>query len=322
MRTLKVRGVLALVSLSVAAGTLFVASSAAAQAATPPVAAPMAPPAAAPPAAAPPAPAAPIPQPTMAPIPIGGAPAPAPAPAAVAPAQQPAPPGPHPGHRFVLGARLGYSVPMGHLTGTGEVKDAMGNTTMSYSGTALSDIVSSSIPILFEAGYEVTPNIVLGLDFEYSINNDKPGPMGCPSGLSCSDHDIIVGLRAQYHISPGQGVDPWVGVGFGYDWERYSGSGSIPDPNNPGMTIKLSYSGGFKGPEYLRLQGGVDFLAAPTFTLGPFCSLSVVQYSSSSSDVGTFGDTPTPASSQDIPFTALHEALTFGVKGAFQVGGD
>jgi hypothetical protein len=223
--------------------------------------------------------------------------------------------------KFQIGVRLGYAVPMGHLTGAGVTTDAQMNMT-TYVSSAMSDVISFKIPILFEAGYEITPNIVLGAHIQYGVISEKAGPDGCESGLNCSDHDIEIGLQGQYHFAPDTSVDPWLGVGLGYEIESYSASGSVADPIDKGTFVAESYGGSLAGPQYLKLQGGVDFLAARAFTLGPFCSLSIAQYSTSTSDSSTFGTTTSPPTTQDIPFTALHEWLSIGVKGAFRIGTD
>ncbi len=69
------------------------------------------------------------------------------------------------------------------------------------------------------------------------------------------------------------------------------------------MALSLALTGW----ELLNLQGGVDFQVANAITVGPFLSFSLDQYSSSK-----FGDTST-----DIGSKALHEWITFGVKGTF-----
>jgi hypothetical protein len=67
--------------------------------------------------------------------------------------------------------------------------------------------------------------------------------------------------------------------------------------------------GSIKGWEFLNLQGGVDFQVANAITVGPFLSVSFDQFSSES--VG--------GTSADIDTKALHEWVTFGVKGTFGI---
>jgi len=172
-----------------------------------------------------------------------------------------------------LGLRLGYAIPLGDL---GE-------------GAKMSDGISGQIPIWLDAGYMVTPNILIGLYGQYGFVQTKD----CSS---CSAHDIRFGLQGQYHVSPAESVDPWLGVGFGYEVLGFS------------QTVRgVESSGSFKGFEFLNLQGGADFKVADAFTVGPFLSFSLGQYSKVSS--GDF--------SADIEQTALHQWLTFGAKGTF-----
>ncbi len=186
--------------------------------------------------------------------------------------------------KIKLGLRLGYALPSGKVSG-----DSAGNP-----GAKLGDYVSGQVPIWLDAGYMVTPNILLGLYGQYGFASVK----NCGPGLSCSAHDFRIGIQGQYHFTPDQSFDPWLGVGFGH--ESLSGSTSGGG---------LSVDGSLSGWEFLNLQGGVDFQVVSALTAGPFLSFSLDQFSSVSSG-GT---------SADITDKALHEWITFGAKGTFGI---
>ncbi|HWZ92632.1 MAG TPA: outer membrane beta-barrel protein [Polyangiaceae bacterium] len=190
--------------------------------------------------------------------------------------------------KFKLGLRLGYAVPSGKVTGDTTV----GGVTVS--GEKLSDSISGQVPIWLDAGYMVTPNILVGLYGQYGFASVK----NCDAGASCSAHDIRFGVQGQYHIMPDESVDPWLGVGFGYE--------SLGVSESEGA---LSIDGSITGWEFLNLQGGVDFQVANAFTVGPFLSFSLDQFSSVKSG----------GNSADINNTALHEWITFGAKGTFGI---
>ncbi|MET0792679.1 MAG: hypothetical protein ABW061_14255 [Polyangiaceae bacterium] len=176
--------------------------------------------------------------------------------------------------KFKLGLRLGYAVPFGE----------------SFKGTTLSDGISGQIPIWVDAGYMVTPNVLLGVYVQYGFLQLK----NCPD--SCSGHDLRFGIQGQYHLSPEASLDPWFGLGVGYEIAGTSQS-----------TQGFSVDSSVKGLEFLNLQAGADFKVADAFSVGPFLSLSLGQYSSAK-----FND-------QDVPVgdKAIHEWFTFGAKGTF-----
>lgn len=143
----------------------------------------------------------------------------------------------------------------------------------------------------------VTTNVFIGLYAQYgfaSIND-------CSDGVSCSATDIRLGLQGQYHFLPGRPVDPWLGLGAGYEWLSDSRTGG-------GSTIKDS----IQGIEFFNLQGGADFKVTGGFTLGPFASVSFGQYSSAT--LGGDGIAETNLSLKD---KTSHEWILFGVKGSF-----
>lgn len=177
--------------------------------------------------------------------------------------------------KFKLGLRLGYALPMGDTA-----KDSK-----------LGDAVSGQVPIWIDAGYMVTPNILLGLYGQY-------GFVGTKNCDSCSAHDLRIGIQGQYHISPAEGVDPWVGLGIGYE----SLSASQKNPLTGG-----DIDSGVSGFEFLNLQGGADFKVTDAFSVGPFLSFSL----------GQFSKTNLNGTSQDITDKAIHEWFTFGAKGTF-----
>jgi hypothetical protein len=180
-----------------------------------------------------------------------------------------------------LGLRLGYGLPLGDVV----------------SGASLSDVYSGMIPIRVDAGYMVTPEILLGVYFQYAIAfvKDSAGGGTCEA-VDCSGSSIRFGIQGQYHLGVGKKLDPWVGLGIGYE----SAGVSVGD----GSTS-------FNGLEFLNLQGGADFAIADALAVGPFLSFSVGQYSSQGQD-------PEPAGySGSIQDKGVHMWLVIGAKGTF-----
>ena len=206
---------------------------------------------------------------------------------------------------FELGGRLGYGIPMGKVSDMGT-----GNND-------LSSVISGMVPLQFDIGYRVIPNLMVGGYFMYGfgITGDDLQKL-CDAGetfgadVSCSAHDIRLGVQAHYHFLPDQTVDPWLGAGIGYEWLGFS-----VEQSALGQSSTASVTG--HGWEFVNLQGGVDFGLAPGIGLGPFLSLSVGQYDTSSSSCDGDGCTSSDSRSNDIDKKALHEWLTLGVRGTF-----
>jgi hypothetical protein len=220
-------------------------------------------------------------------------------PAAPPTAEPPPPPAPEKagarGSGISLAVRAGYAVPLGQA----------------QQNDNLSDEVSGMIPFWFDAGYLFNPSFFVGLYFQYApaITTTKTlsgacnGP-GLSSGTeaSCSAHDIRFGGEFHYHIAPKGPFDPWLGVGFGYEWatETISSNGK-----------SVSQSG--NGYEFINLQAGGDIKTKSGIGFGPFLALTVSQfgnYSDSSGGTSTSGS---------ITDKTLHEWFFLGVRGVFDI---
>lgn len=208
---------------------------------------------------------------------------------------------------FELGARVGYGVPLG------DVDDD--------DNEDLSDGIKGMIPLQLDVGYRVTPALSLGGYFMYGFGfvgdeisdtcdaaEDVPG-----LSASCSATDFRVGLQAHYHFSPDKKVDPWLGVGVGYEWLMFG-----IDVAGGGRESEVSSTG--RGFEFFNIQGGLDFEVAPGLALGPFLSFSAGQFSSYSISCSGDGCDDVNSDSRDIEDKALHEWMLLGVRGTFVIG--
>lgn len=203
--------------------------------------------------------------------------------------------------KIQLSLRTGYMIPMGAIQGSKTTTVA--GVSFSQPESKLGDNVSGGIPLWLDAGYFVTPNILVGLYAQYAFisvkDYDAAKGTGCPTGADCSASDLRIGLQGQYHLSPMESLDPWFGLGVGYEAASVTAKAG-------GQEFSSSYT----GLEFLNLQGGADFKVADGFGVGPFVSFSLGQYSSAKVESG--GATI----SQDIDPKAMHEWLTLGVKGS------
>ncbi|HEY8039520.1 MAG TPA: hypothetical protein VIF15_06990, partial [Polyangiaceae bacterium] len=121
-----------------------------------------------------------------------------------------------------VGLRTGYAIPLGQIQGLPPNAPAGAPTA------DLSKVFSGVIPIWVDAGYRLNPNIYIGAFFQYGIglvNTANDATPGCAqSGVSCSASDMMFGIDAHYHLMPDQTIDPWVGLGVGYEIASLSAS--------------------------------------------------------------------------------------------------
>jgi outer membrane protein W len=204
-----------------------------------------------------------------------------------------------------VGLRTGYAIPLGAAVGGGQ------------NGSAnLDKAISGAVPIWIDAGYRLNPNLYIGAYFQYGIgfvasnaaffsSGGTTATCG-QNGLSCSTNDLKFGIDAHYHLMPGNTIDPYGGIGIGYEILNFSFS----DGGQNG-------SQSFNGFEFLNLQVGADYKVMPDLGVGPFVMLSFDQYS----NCGYGGALATAAggSSCSIAQKAVHEWFTIGVRGAYDI---
>lgn len=206
--------------------------------------------------------------------------------------------------RFELGLRTGYGVPLGRYADVRQLGSVRQDDL-----NALNDDAYGAIPLWLDFGYRLTPALLLGVYGMVGLVLPKSGaasdPLGggCPEGLDCFGIGVRFGVQAQYRFSPGAPIDPWLGLGLGYEWITSHVQGSV-------FGLPFDVVTNHSGPELLHLQGGVDFQLAGALSLGPFASLSAMQYTSCSA---TLDDEDTECS---LPDKAWHGWLVLGVRGA------
>ena len=181
---------------------------------------------------------------------------------------------------FRLGASVGVAAPFGKLQGDDP--------------TLLSDFVRHQIPIALEAGYMVTPQLLLGVSAQYGFVSTQsiPSGLGHPHG-----RDFNLGVQLQYHPSAPGRFDPWLGLGMGYESLTLSA-----DDEHDDLTLRLS------GIELAKLQAGLNVRIGNVVSIGPFASYSIGTYlfqHLAGSGI---------ARNENLD-PALHEWLTFGLKG-------
>ncbi len=194
-----------------------------------------------------------------------------------------------------LSARLGYGAPFGDIT-----------NDLSFP-FALKDVVPGKIPIWLELGARFNRHVWGGVFLELapaSIDSRF-----CDPSISCSAGDFRFGVDLQFHSSPRAPVDPWFGFGLAYEVMHTRIFNFTSDPN---------YFGGndwtFSGFEFPLLEGGVDFALSPNFSLGPYVSVSLGQFTHANVDVDGG-----PSVSYGLNGQTWHGWVQLGVKGTIKL---
>jgi len=184
-----------------------------------------------------------------------------------------------------FGVRSGYAIPFAQAA----------------SNSNLSDNIQGMIPIWLDAGFRFSPYVYLGAFFQYGFGI-LPSNTGCTGGVSCSESDVRLGINVHYHFLPSGRVDPWLGIGAGYEWFNVSVSGTGG-----------SAGGSLRGWEFANVQLGTDFTLSRIAAVGPFVALTIAEYTTSEVTSGAV------SVSAEIPNKTVHLWLMFGVRGQFNI---
>ena len=198
---------------------------------------------------------------------------------------------------FELGVRTGYAFSAGHIGAPPNGNDA-----------DLGDFISAQVPLWLDVGYRLNSNLYLGAYFQYGfgvVNDDRQSTCR-NANVDCSASDIRLGVMGRYALGALGQATPWLGLGLGYEWTRFSLHESVLGTNTDGT------SSGF---EIANLQFGLDFPLSSRVVIAPFLSVSLGQYQSRSTK--TVAGALTTDVDQDYDKKSLHEWILIGARFAF-----
>jgi hypothetical protein len=210
-------------------------------------------------------------------------------------------------HRLHLALRTGFGLPLGAYA---DVRTIAGFRDTDVN--ALADDTHGAIPLWLDVGYRLTPHWMLGVygmaGFVLPKTAEGIDPLGggCPEGLDCSAFGVRLGLQAQYRFLPGEPLDPWVGLGVGYEWIWSNVNGEL-------FNFAIDASSGYSGPDLAHVQGGLDVALGEGASLGPFLSLSAMRYTSCSAQLA--GEDV----SCELDEQSWHGWLMLGARGALEL---
>jgi hypothetical protein len=174
-----------------------------------------------------------------------------------------------------LGVRMSGALPVGK----------------SISGRPLSDAIALLLPVALDVGYRFGPRLAVGAYAEYGIGIAGRYAQGSLSDLS-------LGIDVRYHLRPDSTLDPWAGVGAGYEILSYNDNGGWGWSEN--------------GFQFAHVELGLDCATVGQLEAGPFVMLGVAEYQSCSLSGSLTG----PCA---IASPTLHGWAALGVRVAFDL---
>jgi hypothetical protein len=178
-----------------------------------------------------------------------------------------------------VGLRSGVAIPIG---------------TVFTSSGAMDETMSGYVPLRLDIGYRLASRFYVGVNAQYAVIV----PRACPSGASCTGGDMRVGMTAAFHLLPRRLVDPWIGLGMGFEWMNVSRTVD-------GATVDVNA----RGLELFDAELGVDLRPIGPLRIGPVLSTSIGRYTRIAVN-GT----------QTTDFTpSLHSWVMVGFRGAFDM---
>jgi hypothetical protein len=204
-----------------------------------------------------------------------------------------------------FGARVGYAAGAGSI----------------YSGLGFWDQSSGSIPIVVDIGWRAIPQLYLGAYGQYAPVLLKTNAQSCPSGFSCDAQDWRFGLQVDYHPAPHTRLDPYVGVGSGYEVLHTSVSGTVPVQLPTGAAMAaVDQSVTDRGWEFANVSGGFDYRANAAVGLGPFVTATYGRFNVRETDRSvTVAGTPVASTVPPVDHTN-HAQFLVGIRGTFNPG--
>ena len=216
---------------------------------------------------------------------------------------------------FEAGLRVGATLPVGKAG-----RDAFGV------GRDLKDLTAWRAPVWIDVGYHFSDVMTFGAYAQIGVggNGDacerlqsSGAEMAELRGGDCDWSDIRLGAHGQWRLAPGAAVDPWLGLGLGYEWLSYRTAliADITDPatgNTQAVALRIAERLG--GPELL-LQGGIDFQVDDSLRIGPYASATFGKYLGDEYDCGIVTADCPAGSSVEGP--AFHSWLGLGLRGAY-----
>jgi hypothetical protein len=138
-------------------------------------------------------------------------------------------------------------------------------------GDPASTVTSYLLPVTLDVGYRLTPHWYVGgyVSLAYGASPASTCTSTDGTGASCSETDVRAGLDLQYRFIPDAPLQPWIGIGAG--WEVLNKVSS--DDEEGGGEAE-----GQSGLEFAHLDLGADLRVAERDKLGVYFRTSFVDF--------------------------------------------
>lgn len=151
--------------------------------------------------------------------------------------------------RTQFGLRLGAGTFVGHVDGAATA--------------SMHDVVPALVPVVADVGVRLTDSLYVGGFAQYAFGLVSK----CPQYHECTAGQARLGLQVAWTFQPDAAMQPWLGVGAGYDLFTLTEIYSI-----------YRMDGGARGFEYFNVQGGFDYKVGRDGRIGPFFSIALGSY--------------------------------------------
>jgi hypothetical protein len=143
--------------------------------------------------------------------------------------------------------------------------------------TPMGDIYGWQVPLVVELGGKPIPNLFIGgyLGLGFGGAGGKQADLCDKANASCVAASFRLGVEIQYHFTPAEKTNPWIGYGIGLESVGVSGSSN-------GRTVSQYLS----GPEWAHFMGGLDFRLSKTIGIGPLVDFAIGRYTHSKVETG------------------------------------
>lgn len=202
-----------------------------------------------------------------------------------------------------LGARVGLT------GGVGKV----------YSGLPIMDSMSGALPITVDVGWRMFPFLYMGIVGTWAPVFMKQNEQSCPYPADCHAYAWRLGAQADFHVAPRSSLDPYIGLGIGYEVLQTSidTTRMVPVPGGA-LPANVSANVVDRGWEFAALTLGLDARVNKFLGIGPYVSAAVGVYDVHEGDINVSANGMTL---QQMPIPAVnhvaHGIGTIGLRGTF-----